>query len=226
MAIGSSNRQNELQQHQEQHFAASLNTMPLLSQNLPFLPPPFPHVAAGEMKNSYVLFIWHFLGDTSMRKTKWEKLQNMLQQQLLQLQQKVPTFNALPLHSQTLMLGTCLLSIIYYPGPHFEVEKTKGDRRYPWKSNFFVEGGWRKGLEGVRSLLEAYRTVLNFYNKNKSHCLFRTFWSNECKFNLNASSVAEAVYGSFRGSMVSDANANDWWIWDNAAAESDALLLT
>ena len=71
------------------------------------------------------------LGDTSIRKTEWEQLQNELQQllqqqQLLQLQQKVPTFNALPLHSQTLMLGTCLLSIIYYPGPHFEVEKTKG----------------------------------------------------------------------------------------------------
>ena len=56
-----------------------------------------------------------------MRKTEWEQLQNELQQQqLLQLQQKVPTFNALPLHSQNL-IG--YLSIIYYPGVHFEGDK-------------------------------------------------------------------------------------------------------
>ena len=44
MAIGSSNRQNELQQHQEKHLVASLNAMPPLPQNFPFLPPPIPQL--------------------------------------------------------------------------------------------------------------------------------------------------------------------------------------
>ena len=44
MAIGSSNRQNELQQHQEQHLVASLNAMLFLSQNFTFLPPPIPQL--------------------------------------------------------------------------------------------------------------------------------------------------------------------------------------
>ena len=58
--------QNDLQQKQRQqlfegmqHLLASLNAMPLLSQNLPFLPPPIPQIAAGEMENSLV-----FLHDT------------------------------------------------------------------------------------------------------------------------------------------------------------------
>ena len=52
--------QNELQQQLQQqlasmqHLVASLNAMPFLSQNLPFLPPAIPQVATGEMKNSYV----------------------------------------------------------------------------------------------------------------------------------------------------------------------------
>ena len=63
--------QNDLQQKQQQfeqqqrqqqfeaiqRFFAGLHAMPLLLQNLPFLQPPIPQVAAGEMKNSYVLFI-------------------------------------------------------------------------------------------------------------------------------------------------------------------------
>ena len=63
--------QNDLQQKQQQfeqqqrqqqfeaiqRFFAGLHAMPLLLQNLPFLQPPSPQVAAGEMKNSYVLFI-------------------------------------------------------------------------------------------------------------------------------------------------------------------------
>ena len=61
--------QNDLQQKQRQqqfegmqpmqHLLASLNAMPLLSQNLPFLPPPIPQIAAGEMENSLI-----FLHDT------------------------------------------------------------------------------------------------------------------------------------------------------------------
>ena len=56
--------------------------------------------------------------------------------------------------------------------------------------------------------------------------IFRTFWFNDSKFECVISSRSPAIYGSFNGSIVSNANAKEWWIWDNAADESEALLLT
>ena len=110
-----------------------------------------------------------------MAETEWETLKNMLQQQLQMLHKQlhqqvtttmqpfVPNFHAFPFHSQTLMLGTFLLSII----PVYILKVMKNQRGYPWKEI----GGLMKLVGGGQ---DPSQTILRlFLISKKTKCVPR-----------------------------------------------------